>query len=152
MSCTQHNKACKSCPFSRNCESGALGGSSVATYLGQILGNFYLPCHAAANYLGNDTPISSQHVQCAGAALFRQNIGTYVPDPLLKIEGGEDDNVFKTLEEFIAHHEPEFTPAFCKEVADIARTGVFTQMEVHRAAMKGKPIQSAAEVQSKFNQ
>lgn len=105
-SCSQSDKACSSCPFSRQCEPGGLGGSPIEVYLGQILGPFFLPCHAAKGYKGNDTPLSPEHMQCAGAAIFRANIGVgeAMPNPLLKLPKESDSNVFDSLGEFIHHH------------------------------------------------
>ena len=111
MSCNQHCKSCKSCPFSRRCEPGELGGSPVETYLGQITGPFFLPCHAVDGYKGNDTKLEDEVGQCAGAAIFRSNIGVsgMMPDQLLKLEAGSDPDVFNTLEEFVQHHCPEMS-------------------------------------------
>ena len=106
MSCNQHNKACKSCPFSRQCEPGALGGSPIETYLGQIVGPFFLPCHSCDGYKGNNTQLGDV-ANCAGAEIFRRNIGVdhLMPDAIKQTDpDATDPNVFASLSEFVEHH------------------------------------------------
>lgn len=150
MSCNQNNKACPECPFSRKSTRGALGGSPIGTYLGQIIGPFFMPCHMARDYKGNDTPLSDKHAQCAGAAIMRANlkIGHLMPDPLLKLEHSSDPNVFDTLEEFILHHYPEATPESAKEMAKLAPA--FYELELVRAAKKLNGIKSQAQAQKDY--
>ena len=115
----QHTKACSSCPFSKQCLPGDLGGSPVETYVGQSVGPFFLPCHSCNGYKGNDSTDMSKHPQCAGAAIFRANIGRaeLMPGPLLQLFADSDPHVFDSMEEFIAHHRPDLTP---EEVGQMA--------------------------------
>ena len=142
--CTQSGKACTECPFSRNSTSGNLGGSPIEVYLGQILGAFYLPCHMAKNYKGNDTPLLAEHMQCAGAAIFRRHIGIAdrIPDPLLKLDT-DDGNVFTNLAEFIQHHDPELPEAMVKRMVSLANRGYYTQLEMMRAMITGKDFKTS---------
>lgn len=94
---------CSECPFSKTVKPGTLGGSPVDTYVGQIEGPFHLACHMAPGYTQEnggslDTP------QCAGAAIFRANLGLSdkMPDPLLKLPPGDES--FASHAEFVAHH------------------------------------------------
>lgn len=107
----QHSKACSSCPFSNQCPPGQLGGSPVETYIGQAVGPFFLPCHSAKGYKGNNTTLEDGLPQCAGAAILRANIGRdeLMPGPLLKLFAGSDSHVFDTLEDFVHHHRPDLT-------------------------------------------
>jgi len=150
MSCNQNNKACGGCPFSKQCAPGELGGSPITTYIGQIIGPFYLPCHAAKNYKGNETKLSPEHAQCAGAAIMRRNIGVahMMPDPLLKLEE-EDPNVFNTIEEFIHHHLPELGTDEIATLVDAAPILMQEQLDI---AM-GKPgaTEKAAVAAKRFN-
>ena len=152
MSCKQHHQACKSCPFSRTCEPGALGGSPLNTYLGQIVGPFHLPCHSAGNYKGNDTPCTNEHAQCSGAAIFRRNIGVDVlmPDPLLKLQT-EDENVFSSLEEFITHHAPYASAQTVADLLHMTKNGFFLSLEMSKAAAKGR-VQTGKDAVQQFDQ
>jgi len=113
MKCNQHEGTCNKCPFSSKCEPGALGGSPIETFIGQSWGPFFLPCHQAKDYEGNDTPLNDEHAQCPGAAVFRANIGRghLMPDPLLKLPEFSDPDVFHTMEDFIRHHRPDLHPS-----------------------------------------
>ena len=137
---TQHVKACKSCPFSRTCTPGELGGSPITTYLGQIAGPFFLPCHSIENYKGNNETIHDCKVggQCAGTAVFRANIGvdSMMPDALLHLPALSDPNVFATLPEFIKHHVPDATDA--KVAAMVAMVPEFVCDQLRIAAAKGR--------------
>lgn len=134
----QHTKACKSCPFSRQCEPGELGGSEVGTYVGQAVGPFFLPCHSAKGYKGNNTTLESGAPQCAGAAIFRANIGRseLMPGPLLKLFADSDPNVFDTLQEFIAHHRPDLTPGEVEQIA--CDWPMYLHREYTIATLKGR--------------
>lgn len=150
MSCNQNNKACGGCPFSKQCAPGELGGSPITTYIGQIIGPFFLPCHAAQNYEGNGTKLSPEHAQCAGAAIMRRNLGIAdrMPEPLLKLDG-EDPNVFETLEEFINHHLPELGTDEVSTLVDAAPSLMEDQLQI---AMGKGGIEKATEATKRFNQ
>ena len=100
-------KACGSCPFKRinNNQKPNPGGSPVETYLGQIRGPFWLPCHKDKNYEAKDSdPLTVQ--QCAGAAIFRSNCGRAyrLPEQLLDLPANKQD-VFANEAEFYAHYK-----------------------------------------------
>lgn len=105
--CTPAAKACPECVFRRDSKPGAMGGSPIDTYVGQIVGPFVIPCHM--HYKGRTMVEVREEAfdipQCAGAAIFRANIGV---DRLLPecIERKEPDRVlvFASLAEFVAHH------------------------------------------------
>jgi hypothetical protein len=105
----------------------------------------------AANYKGNDTPLSPEHMQCAGAAIFRRNIGvaSRMPDPLLKLDT-DDSNVFANLEEFIKHHEPDLDQAMVERMVQLANRGYYTQLEVLRSSLKNK-LTPVDEIQARYN-
>ncbi len=97
---------CPACPFSRAVAPGALGGSPISKYVGQIIGPFVLPCHKHCDF---DDPQwrekSIETPQCAGAAIFRANLGVnkLLPPALHKMP--EDrETVFGSLTEFVQHH------------------------------------------------
>lgn len=105
-------KPCGTCPFSRSVRPGALGGGSIPQFIGQVCGPFFLPCHSQPNYGEIRSQMKSgaggfeEARQCAGAAVFRANIGrpgtgansmelTLPPDR---------EKVFSSYAEFVAHH------------------------------------------------
>lgn len=99
-------KPCLDCPFYRRVKPGALGGSSVETYIGQSIGPFMLPCHKACDF---DDPNWKDKVgetsQCAGAAIYRNNIGFGGAMPSgIHVLPQDHDKVFSSHAEFIAHH------------------------------------------------
>jgi len=95
-------KPCPACPWVRNSEPGALGGSPAETYVGQAILPFWLPCHSSANYAGKASDVN-QVQECAGAAIFRANIGVKSPDALLSMPA-DREIAFSTPAEFYAHH------------------------------------------------
>lgn len=103
MKRTQRDKPCQDCPFARHTPSGALGGGAPETYLGQILGPFWLPCHNSAGYEQNR--MDMRHEQCAGAAIFRANVGVdaMMPSALLHLPKGHP-SVLTGPVEFLQHH------------------------------------------------
>ena len=99
--------ACKDCPWSRGVKPGALGGSPPETFLGQAVGPFILPCHHDCDFDDPDWKRKIDKVtQCAGAAVFRANIGvsTRMPGVLQRLDA-DTDAVFSTPAEFLAHHK-----------------------------------------------
>lgn len=103
----QHTRPCKGCPFARDTAPGALGGKSgPEVYIGQTEGGFWLPCHK--NYDPNQpqewtADKVKDFSQCAGAAIFRANVGVKLPAFALKLP--EDKvKVFATYAEFLSHH------------------------------------------------
>lgn len=95
-------KPCKECPFSRQIAPGFLGGARPEVYVGQIVLPFWLSCHCDTNYKGRESK-AGEVTQCAGAAIFRSNMGIRPPPPLLCLPPS-DTLSFTTLPEFYAHH------------------------------------------------
>jgi hypothetical protein len=99
---------CDECPFRRNNKldnsDGRPGGSDPTVYIGQAMGPFWLPCHKDNAYRGKDSD-PSQVIQCAGAAVFRSNIGRdgLMPRGLLRLPMNKT-KVFATPEELLAHY------------------------------------------------
>lgn len=96
-------KPCAQCPFSRRTEPGLTGGTCPTVYVGQSIGPFWLPCHMDPKYKANR--LDTDALQCAGAAIFRANIGVteLLPEQLLRLEA-DTQRVFANFEELIAHH------------------------------------------------
>jgi hypothetical protein len=102
-------KPCKECPFRRDNtlpKDGKPGGSPVMTYVGQIVGPFWLPCHSDKNYAGKRSD-TNKVSQCAGAAIYRTNIGVdkKMPEGIFLLPKDEE-LVFKNHGEFINHFIP----------------------------------------------
>ncbi len=137
----QPTKACKTCPFSRQCPSGALGGSRIAVYVGQAIGPFGLPCHSMKDYQGNhEVTCPGNGRECAGASVFRANIRPMVYPHLgnlLQLPAGSDSNVFTSLVEFIRHHAPAFPEDMVQLI--VAKRIVFFRRQFGRAAKGIKP-------------
>lgn len=99
-------KPCKECPFRRDnsLEGENPGGSSPYTYIGQSEGPFWLPCHMEKNYAGKETDPKSVS-QCAGAAIYRSNIGVAdkMPAQIHKLPA-DTETVFASHAEFLAHY------------------------------------------------
>lgn len=97
---------CPDCPFSRGVKPGALGGSSIPTYLGQAHGPFMLPCHKHCDFDDPDWKAKARYTpQCAGAAMFRANVGVagMMPEAIHALPSNPDQ-VFASAAEFLAHH------------------------------------------------
>ena len=102
MSDSKCRKPCKECPFSKTIEPGRTGNSSPTILIGQAYGPFFLPCHMDPAYTRDRR--STDLLQCAGAAVFRANVGVAekMPEALLQLPASHD--AFETPEELIAHH------------------------------------------------
>lgn len=109
-------KPCPGCPFARATPPGEIGGSSPLVYLGQAAGPYYLPCHNSPGYAENRR--SFDHLQCAGAAIFRTHIEADVPGSLARLP--EDKAaVFSSAAEFLAYHKQapiEMAEAFLRHM------------------------------------
>lgn len=108
----QHRTPCKECPFRRSVEPGALGGSQPEVYIGQAEAGFYLPCHMRYKEgVSAKAQDPNEVAHCAGAAIFRSNVGVTVPmlPPDVAAQQRADfpkdtENVFASYGEFLAHH------------------------------------------------
>jgi hypothetical protein len=102
----QRKTPCKECPFRRdnNLTTPNPGGSSVKTYVGQVQGPFWLPCHMEKEYNGKETEPKAVS-QCAGAAIYRSNVKNpyKLPEQLLSLPE-DHELVFSSHAEFIAHY------------------------------------------------
>lgn len=113
MSCRDPKKACSECVFNRKCEPGALGGSDVTVYIGQIYAPFAIPCHLHCDFNDPEWKLKAgpgQTPQCAGTATFRANLGmkelrdqTPAWAKLLTHEP-DHETCFSSYAEFMAHH------------------------------------------------
>lgn len=113
MSCRNPKKACAECVFNRKCEPGALGGSDVTVYIGQVYAPFSIPCHLHCDFNDPEWKMKAgpgQTPQCAGTATFRANLGMNEKrgtgkawDTLLTHEP-DHETCFSSYAEFMAHH------------------------------------------------
>lgn len=97
------------CPFNKQNRlplEKALGGSPVETYVGQAAGPFWLPCHMDKKYEGKTSDPNAVQ-QCAGAAIFRSNVGisAMMPTQLLRLPRDNGELVFNSFEEFVAFYK-----------------------------------------------
>lgn len=100
-------KVCAECPWSRQSKPGHLGGSEPEVYIGQATGAFFLPCHLTYS-------ADSENIRdnldctggCAGAAIYRANVGIdhRLPDEIHKLPA-DHGPVFSSPVEFLAHHK-----------------------------------------------
>jgi len=68
-------RPCGECPFRRD-RAGAFADQVCGVQLaGQAHAPFVLPCHADPNYPGPGVPKLDGVQQCAGAAVYRANVG-----------------------------------------------------------------------------
>lgn len=94
---------CPECPFARHVEPGATGGSSPEVFVGQALGPFLLSCHMDPDYEKDRR--SPKLRQCAGAAMFRSNIGVdHLMPKFLHYLPSNEEKVFSNPAELLAHH------------------------------------------------
>lgn len=91
----QHKKPCSDCPFARASLQGWLGGSSSDDFLHDAQGEVAIECHVLSG------------AQCAGAAIYRGNVGKRPRDKSLLILPPDKDLVFSSPIEFKKHHERE---------------------------------------------
>lgn len=112
----QHQSPCAECPFSRKIAPGRLGGSHPLVYVGQINGNFFLPCHVTHDSTDPKDRLDQQNPSCAGAAIFRSNVGVadQIVDKLLHLPA-DTEKVFASFEEFLAFHA-KITSEAAKEI------------------------------------
>ena len=114
---TQRKTPCGTCPFARRTKPGTLGGSPIETFAGQAHGPFLLPCHQGKGYVQDADTVANDPErveECAGAAIFRANVGATerLPEGLLRLDV-DTLLVFATFDEFAQHHtcsSVRFTP------------------------------------------
>ena len=101
---SQHHKPCKTCPFSRSCTPGELGGSPAETFIGQCYGPFWIPCHECLDYSDPNWREQYHASQCAGVAIFRANCFNDERNEFILTLPADTTLVFASPEEFLAHH------------------------------------------------
>lgn len=100
---------CPECAFRRDIPPGHLGGSSPDVYIGQIHGPFIIPCHLHypkdAKSMNDVRGKAFEIPQCAGAAVFRANMGidSHLPQEVHRLPA-DHETVFSNYAEFLAHH------------------------------------------------
>lgn len=138
----QHKSPCSACPFHRGVQPDALGGSSPEKYVGQVTGPFWLPCHMHSNFADPNWKTDTSKAQCAGAAIFRANVGVIdkMPDALLHLPP-DPNKVFASYTEFYAHHK-QITVEQAEMILGSLTPNALMMMEYHEAQRKGwmKPV------------
>ncbi len=89
----QHGRPCTDCPFARTALPGWLGDASVQEWVAMLHGETRIDCHAIIG------------PQCAGAAIYRANVGKVPRDQTLLKLAADRNLVFAGPGEFIRHHE-----------------------------------------------
>jgi hypothetical protein len=88
----QHKTPCGDCPFHREAIPGWLGGSTPETYVAIAHSDAEITCH---------TKIGPQ---CAGAAIYRNNVLKEIRYGNLDLPA-DKEIVFSTPMEFLEHHK-----------------------------------------------
>lgn len=124
---------CSDCPWARAALNGWLGSNTAEEWLQMAHGETHIECHVHPN------------VQCAGASIYRANVGKRPRDPSLLRLPSDRDTVFGTPSEFREHHakRPEkqkpsgaVDAAFCEirdkldEVSDPSRLNKMEYLEL----------------------
>jgi len=130
-------KACKQCPFNKKAGLTAddLGGSSPFVYIGQSHGPFWLPCHMDRKYTGS---VQNAHEvgQCAGAAIYRSNIGRAELMPKgIMILPEDKENVFEDHAEFLSHYSGN-DKGSCERLLEQFTPEGFMESEMRKSAVK----------------
>lgn len=136
-------RPCNECVFRRSSPAefqtpGTLGGSPATVYIGQTQGNFMIPCHKLCDFTDpNWRDKAFETGQCAGAAIYRANLGITPPDPISKLPANHEE-VFSSHAEFMAHH----TGLSLEEAAkylEIVPPERLLQVEMERAGVRIHP-------------
>ncbi len=88
----QHTKPCSDCPWARTALNGWLGGYTVEDWLAAARSDMMIDCHTVST------------AQCAGAAIFRGNIGKLPRDRRVFRLPANRVLVFSSPAEFTEHH------------------------------------------------
>ena len=88
----QIRKPCTDCPFARDAVKGWLGGNTVEEWIEMVHGETFIPCHVHPD------------VQCAGAAIYRNNVCKDPRDKTLLVLPRDKKRVFARPTEFLEHH------------------------------------------------
>lgn len=94
---------CRECPFSPKVPQGCTGGSHPSVYIGQAQGPFTLSCHMPEAYKQDQRDLNN--LQCAGAAIYRANVGVAARMPQMFLSLPADKELaFPGPVELLMHH------------------------------------------------
>ncbi len=88
----QHVKPCSDCPWRRTSLNGWLGGSTIGDWIQVAHSDRRIACHVIENQ------------QCAGAAIYRANVGKLPRGRTIIVLKKDMNAVFATPAEFAEHH------------------------------------------------
>jgi hypothetical protein len=91
----QHKTPCSDCPFRRDSLPGWLGGYEPDQYAQLAHSDERIDCH---------TKIGPQ---CAGAAIYRENVCKSPRDKSVLLLPQNKEKVFGRMQEFLEHHKAE---------------------------------------------
>ena len=97
------NEMCSTCPYSRRTSKAYLDtrGDNGEAFLAQAHMPAVLPCHQENDGIAT----AGKCRQCAGAAMFRANVGVAnLPEALGRLEA-DSERVFASNAELLAHHK-----------------------------------------------
>lgn len=99
-------KVCNDCPWRRVATPGWLGPHDAVEWLEMIHGETPIACHQTivSNEEGEGDWEHESMRQCRGAAIFRANVAKHPRQPSVALGPADDETVFSTNAEFIAHH------------------------------------------------
>jgi hypothetical protein len=88
----QPRQPCSDCPFARTALEGWLGGYTPEEWVMVLHSERIIPCHTMIG------------PQCAGAAIYRANVGKLPRDRRVLRLPCDEEVVFAWAEEFMDHH------------------------------------------------
>lgn len=92
---------CNECPWRRNARPGFLGPHTAEEWARLAHTDTPIACHKTIkrnlDWVGA--------LQCAGAAIFRRNVGKSPRDPAVAVGPLDTERVFRNDDEFVDHHE-----------------------------------------------
>jgi hypothetical protein len=102
-------KVCNDCPWRRVATPGWLGPHSAEEWIVMLHGETPIACHQTivANEEGVGEWDHPGMRQCRGAAIMRANVAKSPRNPTVAHGPEDDETVFTTSAEFIAHHTGE---------------------------------------------
>lgn len=95
-------RPCNECPWRRNSAPGWLGPYDAQKWLDIAHGEAPIACHQT---ICEDESWEGGVLQCKGAAIFRHNLFKLPRNPEVAIGPSDVVTVFRTNQEFLAHHE-----------------------------------------------